>query len=121
MGSDRAGGNPGWVALTTRSIGIPGCKEIWQFSIKSVFDFAHLSFQDRGQLKNRSMPVLAVVEHDGLLWISFSKGSSGVATDLNRDQLWEALADQGIRLVSQVSVNEVWSAMRFRPIEAVGN
>ena len=41
-------------------------------------------------------------------------------TDLNRDKLWKALAEKGIRPVTQVSIDEVWSAIRFRPPEEVG-
>ena len=52
---------------------------------------------------------------DGLLWIAYPKGSSGVQTDVNRDKLWPVLETQGWRPVRQVAVDEVWSAMRFRP------
>jgi hypothetical protein len=30
---------------------------------------------------------------------------------------WGLLAEAGLRPVTQVSVDEVWSALRFRPIE----
>jgi hypothetical protein len=35
--------------------------------------------------------------------------------DLNRDTLWPVLGEYGMRPVSQVAVDEVWSALRFRP------
>ena len=44
-----------------------------------------------------------------------------VPTDLNRDVFWEALEHLGVRPVTQVSVDEVWSALRFRPFAAVGS
>jgi hypothetical protein len=34
---------------------------------------------------------------------------------LNRDILWKRLAKEGIDSVRQVSVDDVWSALRFRP------
>ncbi len=57
---------------------------------------------------------------DGLLWIAYPKGGSKVPTDVNRDKLWEALSGTGWRPVRQVALDEVWSAMRFRPEEKVG-
>ena len=37
--------------------------------------------------------------------------------DLNRDTLWPVLVEYGMRPVSQVAVDEVWSALRFRPLK----
>ena len=84
------------------------------------FDFAHLFVKDRNELEHFIDLVLQAIEYDAVLWISYPKGSSGVKTDLNRDKLWEALVDKGMRAVTQVSIDKVWSALRFRPPEAVG-
>jgi hypothetical protein len=48
------------------------------------------------------------------LWIAYPKGNR---TDMNRDTLWPIVAPCGVRPIGQVSVNEVWSAMRFRPLK----
>jgi hypothetical protein len=84
------------------------------------FDFAHLFVKDREELDHLVGPVLQAIEYDAILWISYPKGSSGLDTDLNRDKLKEALSDRGVRPVAQVSIDEIWSAMRFRPSEEVG-
>ena len=55
-----------------------------------------------------------------LLWLSYPKRSSKVETDLSRDVGWEVVADAGLRPVTQVSIDETWSALRFRPVERVG-
>lgn len=52
---------------------------------------------------------------DPLLWVCYPKGGSGVETDLNRDILWHALWPKGLRPVMQISLDDTWSAMRFRP------
>ncbi len=59
------------------------------------------------------------VKPDALLWIAYAKGGSKVPTDVNRDKLWEALSGTGWRPVRQVALDEVWSAMRFRPSDMV--
>ncbi len=49
-----------------------------------------------------------------VLWIAYPKANRA---DINRDTLWPILAEYGLRPVTQVSVDEVWSAMRFRPLK----
>jgi hypothetical protein len=48
-----------------------------------------------------------------VVWIAYPKGNRA---DINRDTLWPILAEHGLRPVSQVSVDDVWSALRFRPL-----
>ena len=48
-------------------------------------------------------------------WVAYPKGNKA---DINRDTLWPILAEYGMRPVSQVSVDNVWSALRFRTLEA---
>lgn len=38
-----------------------------------------------------------------------------LGTDLNRDSLAARLSERGIRAVRQISLDETWSALRFRP------
>ena len=63
---------------------------------------------------------LESITYDGVLWISYPKRSSKVKTDLSRDVGWDVVANAGLRPVTQVSVDETWSALRFRPLEQVG-
>jgi len=47
-----------------------------------------------------------------VLWVAYPKGNRA---DINRDTVWPILAEYGMRPIGQASVDEVWSAMRFRP------
>jgi hypothetical protein len=49
-----------------------------------------------------------------VLWIAYPKGNR---SDINRDTLWPIVAEYGLRPVTQVAVDEVWSALRFRPLK----
>ena len=84
------------------------------------FDFVHLFVKHSAEYADLSPIAFGAVTYDGLLWISYPKKSSNVETDLTRDVLWRLTADTGLRAVTQVSINSVWSAMRFRPSEKVG-
>ncbi len=64
---------------------------------------------------------LGTVGPDGLAWVAYPKGTSGVATDVNRDRLRALLAPAGWQPVRQIALDDVWSAMRFRPADKVGS
>ena len=84
------------------------------------FDFVHLFVKNVADLERLGPVALDVLKHDGLLWISYPKKSSKVRTNLSRDAGWDLVTEAGLRPVTQVSVDEVWSALRFRPVERVG-
>jgi hypothetical protein len=49
-----------------------------------------------------------------ILWVAYPKGNR---TDINLDTLWPILGELGMRPVTQVSIDQVWSALRFRPLK----
>jgi hypothetical protein len=52
---------------------------------------------------------------DGKLWMVYPKRTSRkYTTDINRDRGWESVEESGFRRVSQVAIDEDWSALRFR-------
>ena len=56
----------------------------------------------------------ASVRPDATLWIAYPKRTSAITTDLGRDRGWEPVVDDGYDAVSQVSLDDTWSALRFR-------
>jgi hypothetical protein len=50
----------------------------------------------------------------GTLWICYPKGGR---SDMNRDTLWPIVAELGLRPITQVAIDETWSALRFRPLK----
>jgi hypothetical protein len=98
---------------------LPEGVEVTQES-EGAFDFVHLFVKNVAELERLGPTAVETVKYDGLLWISYPKRSSKVETDLTRDVGWEVVAEAGLRPVTQVSVDETWSALRFRPIQRVG-
>lgn len=87
---------------------------------EGTYAFVHLFVKNVGELGRHGPVALESVTYDGTLWISYPKRSSKVKTDLSRDVGWEITADAGLRPVTQVSIDDTWSALRFRPLERVG-
>lgn len=82
-------------------------------------DQVQLFVRDLAALRAQAARALAAVKRGGVLWIVYPKQMSGIKTDINRDTCWAAMQDTGWRPVTQVAVDEVWSALRFRPVEDV--
>jgi hypothetical protein len=58
---------------------------------------------------------------NALVWISYPKKASKTGSDLSRDVIREAMKGTRWRAVSIVAIDEVWSALRFRPAGQVGS
>jgi hypothetical protein len=65
-------------------------------------------------LDSAAGPAIDAARRDRLAWIAYPKAGQ-LGTDLNRDRLAAACTERGIRPVRQISIDDVWSALRFRP------
>jgi hypothetical protein len=84
------------------------------------FDLVQLFVKSVLELEELGPVALKAVTYDGLLWISYPKRSSKVDTDISRDTGWDVISQAGLRPVAQISIDETWSALRFRPAERIG-
>jgi hypothetical protein len=85
-----------------------------------TLDGVQLFVKDSEELARLWPAAQTLGKPDCVLWIAYPKQSSKIKTDLNRDQGWQPVYSTGLRPVSQVSIDETWSAVRFRPTEKVG-
>jgi hypothetical protein len=82
--------------------------------------FALLFALNKQEVEEWLPRILPNIEEDAVFWIAFPKKSSKIKTDINRDILAEFLqAQTPFRPVSNVSIDETWSALRFREKEKV--
>ena len=65
-------------------------------------------------LETVAAPAVDAARADRLAWIAYPKAGQ-LGTDLNRDRLAVAARSLGVQPVRQVSIDSVWSALRFRP------
>ena len=69
---------------------------------------------DSKALKARAKPAVDAAKADRLSWIAYPKAGQ-LGTDLHRDKLAQLMKQHGVEPVRLVSLDDVWSAMRFRP------
>ena len=70
--------------------------------------------RDSSDLAAHAGPFLDAARRDAIAYVAYPKGAQ-LGTDLNRDVAWRLLSGQGIRPVRQIAIDDVWSALRFRP------
>ena len=97
-----------------------GVELVTTTSPEGNFDMVHLFVHNKAELEKHGPMAIKLVKPGGLLWISYPKLSSKVPTDLSRNVLWEVFPNKEWRPVTQISIDEVWSALRFRPKSEVG-
>jgi hypothetical protein len=83
------------------------------------YDFVQVVALDKADLESHRQTAFDAVKPGGLLWFCYPKKSSKIQSDLTRDSSWDSLMDKGWRVVTSVSVDDTWSANRFRPISDV--
>ena len=76
-------------------------------------DFIHFFTKERDKLEKSFPQLKAALNWDGILWISWPKGSSKVATDINENIVREIGLDVGLVDVKVAAVDEVWSGLKF--------
>jgi hypothetical protein len=82
-------------------------------------DFVLLFVANEQEFSERIRQALAALGYDSLFWLAYPKKSAVIAVDLSRDRVWKLMIPTGLRPVTQIALDETWSALRFRPIELV--
>jgi hypothetical protein len=76
-------------------------------------DFIHLFVISAAEMEDRIVHVKPLLKKDGLIWVSWPKGSSRIQTDLKRDYIREFILDLGLVDVKICSVDKDWSGLKF--------
>jgi hypothetical protein len=76
-------------------------------------DFIFLFAKSRAGLELELLPAAKALAPAGMLWISWPKKSSGVATDLTGDVVRQSGLDAGLVDVKVCAVTDVWSGLKF--------
>lgn len=84
-------------------------------ALDGTFDNLLLFVRDKAQLHREFGSAIAATAPGGLLWIIYAKQTSKVKSDINRDIIWSETQETGWRPVTQVALDDTWSALRFRP------
>ena len=84
-------------------------------------DFALIFAINQLQLNNILKEVFPALHPESKLWIAYPKTTSKIVSDLNRDASWEILSKNDYEAVRQVTLDHVWTAMRFKKLDQIPN
>ena len=80
---------------------------------KSALDFAMVFTKSKLELAKEFKRIAKVLAPAGMLWVSWPKRSSGVASDLDEGVVREIGLAAGLVDVKVCAVTEVWSGLKF--------
>src|SRR3989304_562036 len=82
-------------------------------TLEDPLDFIQFFTKKRKELENKFPILKRELSKNGVLWISWSKGSSKVETDLNENTVREIGLKNGLVDVKISAINNVWSGLKF--------
>ena len=106
-----AGAPPGYL----EQLAPPADVEVSETLDGGPFDWIQVFVRTSAELAAVVEPLTAAISPTGHVWISYPKGKS-IPTDLNRDSLYRTVLEAGLQGVSQVAIDDVWSALRFKNV-----
>ena len=77
------------------------------------FDFIHVFVQQMDVFKKEFTSSKEHLKKTGMLWVSWPKKSSGIATDLNENIIRDFGLEAGLVDVKVCAVDDVWSGLKF--------
>ncbi len=80
---------------------------------RGPLDFAMIFVKTQTELKKQFADVSRRLAPAGMLWVSWPKKTSGVATDLDENKIRKIGLDQGLVDVKVCAVDEIWSGLKF--------
>jgi hypothetical protein len=93
------------------SAALAGCEHV--ADAKSPLDFAMVFTKSKAELAKEFQRLSKRLTPAGMLWVSWPKKSSGVATDLNGNIVREIGLAAGLVDVKVCAITDVWSGLKF--------
>ena len=84
------------------------------------YDFVQVFASSQAEMETLLQIVAKAGKHNCLFWACYPKSSGKIKYNLNRNTVWDALGLIGLRPVTQVAIDEKWTALRGRDPELVG-
>jgi hypothetical protein len=80
---------------------------------RDLLDFAMVFVKTQADLKKFFARIAKQLAPSGMLWVSWPKKTSGVATDMNENDVRRIGLEAGLVDVKVCAVSEVWSGLKF--------
>jgi len=80
---------------------------------RAAFDLAHVFARTSAELKGAVKSLAKRLPADGMLWVSWPKKASGVATDIREDTVRDIALPLGLVDVKVCAIDATWSGLKL--------
>ncbi len=85
-----------------------------------TFSFALIFVKTEADVKKAAKNYIKLLEPDAVSWMAYPKKTSKkYTTEITRDSGWSSLGELGYEGVAMVSIDEDWTAFRFRKADYI--
>ncbi len=85
----------------------------WSERASTRTSLVHLFATSESALKTKLRSLRKAIAPDGVIWVSWPKKSSGVATDITEDVVRQVALPLGLVDIKVCAVDEVWSGLKL--------
>jgi len=89
------------------------------FNAEKDFDALLLFVMNSYELKEQLAIISGKLKPDTLFWIAYPKKSSGMESDLHMMAPWDEVKAYQLTPCASISISEVWTGLRLKPIDLV--
>jgi hypothetical protein len=76
-------------------------------------DYVHVFVRSRSELKKQLAPAKKALDQDGMIWVSWPKKASGIASDITEDTVRASALRLGLVDVKVCAIDETWSGLKL--------
>jgi hypothetical protein len=87
---------------------------------EEIYDFVQVFGYQQDELEKMVQSVGKSGKYDCSFWACYPKGTGKIKSNIKRETVWTAFELIGLQAVSQIAIDDTWSALRGRPAEKVG-
>lgn len=81
--------------------------------LKAPLDMAHLFAMQAAALRKKRPACRDAVAPDGMVWVSWPKKSSGVATDVTENVVRDTALSHGLVDIKVCAIDDAWSGLKL--------
>ncbi|RVD71785.1 MAG: DUF3052 family protein [Mesorhizobium sp.] len=84
-----------------------------EISGRLKYDAVHAFTRQRSEIEDGLAGIEAAIKRDGMVWVSWPKKASKVATDVTEDVIRAEALKRNLVDVKVAAVNEIWSGLKL--------
>ncbi|WP_461452898.1 YdeI/OmpD-associated family protein [Mucilaginibacter sp.] len=89
------------------------------YDLSNMFDGIQVFVKNTNGLASSLKTILPLLKPETIFWISYPKKNSGVKSDVDKMSIWDELYSIGFKIVTSISIDDTWTAFRFKPVKTV--